>query len=255
MTTSAFDEFKARHPEKFAPEERIFGRIRRGDRIFVGTGCGEPQYLVRALIEYVRSNPKAFFDAEVLHVWTLGVAPYADEQFQANFRHNSFFIGNNTREAVNRGLADYTPIFLSQVPSSSTGRPRIDVALIQTSLPDEHGYMSLGVSVDIVKAAVAAPRSSWPRSTAGCRASTATPSSTSSEVDFVVPHDEPLLEYQPNVPDEIAARIGNYVARIVQDGDTIQVGYGSIPNAILAALGARSTSACTRSSSPTASST
>ncbi|HWR58930.1 MAG TPA: hypothetical protein VN328_08585, partial [Thermodesulfovibrionales bacterium] len=147
------EEMAKLYPEKFASENSVFGHIHPGNRIFIGTGCGEPQYLVRALIEYVRSHPKAFFDAELLQVWTLGVAPYAAEKFKDNFRHNSFFIGSNTREAVNSGLADYTPIFLSQVPGLFHNRyVPVDVALIQTSFPDEHGYMSLGISVDIVKA-------------------------------------------------------------------------------------------------------
>jgi hypothetical protein len=103
----------------------------------------------------VNANPKAFFDAEVMHVWTLGLAPYADEKFKRNFRHNSFFITDNTREAVNTGLADYSSIFFSQIPSLFyRGMVKVDVALIQTSAPDEYGYVSLGISVDIVKAAV-----------------------------------------------------------------------------------------------------
>ena len=110
------EAIQRKYPEKFVDEEKIFNQIRRGARIFIGTGCGEPQYLVRALVKYVESHPKALFDAEVFQVWTLGVAPYTDEKYQANFRHNSFFVGNHTRSAVNRGLADYTPVFLSQVP-------------------------------------------------------------------------------------------------------------------------------------------
>ena len=146
--------FRKQFSEKFASTNIIFRNIHRGDRIFISTACGEPQYLVNAMIEYVESNPKAFFDAEVLHVWTLGVAPYTNEKFKRNFRYNSFFIGNNTREAVNKGLADYTPIFLSKIPDMfRRGMVPVDVALIQASLPDRHGFMSLGVSVDIVKAA------------------------------------------------------------------------------------------------------
>ncbi len=145
---------RERHPEKFPGEAEIFSHIRRGDRIFVGTGCGEPQYLVRALAAYVESNPKAFFGTEIVHVLTLGVAPYADARFQSNFRHNSFFVGPNTRGPVNQGVADYTPIFLSQVPDLFHRHfIPIDVALVQTSLPDRRGFLSLGVSVDIVKAA------------------------------------------------------------------------------------------------------
>jgi acyl-CoA hydrolase/N-acetylglutamate synthase-like GNAT family acetyltransferase len=225
------------YPDKFAAENVIFSRIHPGNRIFIGTGCGEPQSLVRSLIEFVRSNPKAFFDTELLQVWTLGVAPYSDEKFRDNFRSNSFFIGSNTREAVNQGLADYTPIFLSQVPGLFNRKiVPVDVALIQTSLPDEHGFMSLGVSVDIVKSAVenaalviAQVNAEMPRIHGDTFLNIA-------DVDFLLPCDEPLLEFSASVADDIAEKVGKYVARIVQDGDTIQVGYGSIPNAILSHL-------------------
>jgi acyl-CoA hydrolase/GNAT superfamily N-acetyltransferase len=228
---------RAVYPEKFPTEERIFSTIHPGSRIFIGTGCGEPQYLVGALIKYVQSHPKAFFDAELLQVWTLGVAPYSDEKFKDAFRHNSFFIGSNTRQAVNQGLADYTPVFLSQVPALFQKKlVPVDVALIQTSLPDDHGFMSLGISVDIVKAAVenaslviAQANGRMPRVLGDTFINIR-------DVDFIVPCDEPLLEFEHSVSDEIAQKIGTYVARIVQDGDTIQVGYGSIPNAILAHL-------------------
>ncbi|HOX93545.1 MAG TPA: acetyl-CoA hydrolase, partial [Syntrophales bacterium] len=151
------EDWEKQYPEKFASEEQVFANIHRGDTIFIGSACAEPQYLVQGLIRYVQSHPKAFFDAEVLSIWSLGVAPYATEKFKENFRHNSFFIGDSTRNAVNQGLADYTPVFLSQVPEIfRRGLERVDVALIQTSPPDERGYMSVGVSVDIVMAAVEA---------------------------------------------------------------------------------------------------
>lgn len=228
---------KKKYPEKFASEEKIFSHIHAGGRIFIGTGCGEPQYLVRALINYVDSNPKAFFDAEILHVWTLGVAPYTNHKFKHNFRHNSFFIGKNTREAVNTGMADYTPIFASDVPDLFRRRlVPVDVALIQTSLPDLHGYLSLGVSVDIVKAAVensllviAQVNPRMPRVHGDTFINI-------KDIQFLVPYEEPLLEYEISVSNEITEKIGKHVAQIVEDGDTIQVGYGSIPNAILSNL-------------------
>jgi acyl-CoA hydrolase/GNAT superfamily N-acetyltransferase len=232
------DELQKVYPQKFASEEEIFSHIHRGDRIFISTACGEPQYLVRALVQFVESHPKAFFDAEVLHVWTLGVAPYTDEKFKYNFRHNSFFVGSNSREAVNRGMADYTPIFLSHVPNLLyRGLVPINVALIQTSPADAHGYMSLGISLDIVKAAVenaslviAQVNRYMPRVHGDGFIHIA-------DVDFIIGHDEPLLEYEAVAPDEVAQQIGKYVGRIVQDGDTIQVGYGSLPNAILSNFG------------------
>ncbi len=231
------EHLRERCPEKFALEDEIFSRIRRGNHIFIGTACGEPQYLVNALVEFVESYPTSIYGAEVMHVWTLGVAPYVEEKFKKNFRHNSFFISDNSREAVNKGLADYTPIFLSEVPDLfKRGIIDIDVALIQLSLPDHHGNMSLGISVDVVKSAVenanmviAQVNSNMPRVHGDTFIN-------AEQVDFIVPCDEPLIEYSPAVPDEISRRIGGYVARIIHDGDTIQVGYGSMPNAILASL-------------------
>lgn len=234
---SKIEEIKKLYPEKFLPEEKIFSRINRGDKIFIGTACGEPQYLVNALVNYAESYPKAFFDAEVIQVWTLGVAPYTDVKFKSNFRHNSFFIGNNTRNAVNAGLADYTPIFLSEVPNIIQRKlVEIDVALIQTSVPDDHGYLSLGISVDIVKAAIESANLVIAQVNASMPRVHGDGFIHVTDVDFIIHKDEPLLEFNSEVPDEIADRIGRHVAEIVQDGDTIQVGYGSIPNAVLANL-------------------
>ena len=234
---SKIEEIKKLYPEKFLPEEKIFSRINRGDKIFIGTACGEPQYLVNALVNYAESYPKAFFDAEVIQVWTLGVAPYTDVKFKSNFRHNSFFIGNNTRNAVNAGLADYTPIFLSEVPNIIQRKlVEIDVALIQTSVPDDHGYLSLGISVDIVKAAIESANLVIAQVNASMPRVHGDGFIHVTDVDFIIHKDEPLLEFNSEVPDEIADRIGRHVAEIVQDGDTIQVGYGSIPNAVIANL-------------------
>ena len=226
------------HPEKFVTPERAFAAtIHRGDRIFVGTACGKPQYLVNELVRYVEANPKAVSDTEVLHVWSLGLAPYLREEFQRNFRHSTFFISGMTRDAVNQGLADYTPIFLSQVPDLLyRGILPIDVALVQTSPPDRHGFMSLGISVDIVRAAVDRAKHVVCQVNAGMPRTHGNSFLHVKDVDFLIPHDEPLLEYEIEVPDEIAHQIGRYVARLVEDGATIQVGYGRIPNAILANL-------------------
>jgi len=235
--TLNYSKWKKLYPDKFVSEEMVFHNIHRGNRIFIGTACGEPQYLVRALIKYVESHPKGFFDAEILHVWTLGIAPYTDEKFKSNFRHNSFFIGDNTRDAINNGLADYSPLFLSQTPDLFHRRiVPIDVALIQTSPPDDNGYMSLGVSVDISKAAVENASLVITQTNPNMPRIHGDTFLHIKDVDFVVPYEEPLLEYEDKVSDEIAQLIGKYVARIVEDGDTIQVGYGSIPNAILSNL-------------------
>jgi acyl-CoA hydrolase/GNAT superfamily N-acetyltransferase len=232
------EDLKKNWPEKFATEEEIFSHIHAGDKIFIGTGCGEPQYLVQALVNFVGSNPKAFFGIELIHVWTLGTAPYVDEKFRDNFRIDSFFISEGTRNAINRGAADYTPISLSAVPGLFRREIiPIDVALIQTSPPDKHGYMSLGISVDIVKAAtqkatliVAQINSYMPRTQGDGFINI-------KDIDFIIHKDEPLLEYTVEDPGEIIKSIGKYVARIIEDGSTLQVGYGIIPNAVVSYLG------------------
>jgi acyl-CoA hydrolase/GNAT superfamily N-acetyltransferase len=231
---ASIKKWKKKYPEKFAPEEVIFKNIRRGNRIFISTACGEPQYLVSALMRYVESHPKAFADTEIFHIWTLGLAPYADVKYTYNFRHNSFFIGNNTRESINIGLADYTPIFLSQVPKLlNSKRIPIDIALIQTSLPDRSGFVSLGISVDITKTAIAnAPLIIAQTNTHMPRVHGNTFINIK-DIDYILHHDEKILEFSPTVPDDIAQQIGKHVSRIVNDGDTIQLGYGSVPNAIL----------------------
>ncbi len=241
MKPEIFEEylagFRKVYPKKFVPEEEIFSHIRRGDHIFVASGCGEPQYLVQAMTRYVESHPKAFFDAEIIHIYSLGLAPYTGAKYKANFRHNSFFIGNNTRDSVNAGMADYTPISLSQLPSLlSAGAVQIDVALIQTSMPDEHHFLSLGVSVDVVKAAterakivIAQINPNMPRIHGDGFIHI-------KDIDYIIPHDEPLLEVTGAKTSEAIITIGKNVARLVQDGDTIQVGWGSLPNAVMFCL-------------------
>ncbi|MBN1532080.1 MAG: GNAT family N-acetyltransferase [Spirochaetes bacterium] len=228
---------RERYPQKFRPVEEIFAGIRRGSSIFIGSSCGEPQHLMHALVRFVETGSHGIFGAQVIHVWTLGVAPYADSRFEQNFRHNSFFISDSSRDTINSGRGDYTPTFLSQIPSLlRRGIIAVDVALVQVSLPDAEGVMSLGISVDIVKAMVehagtviAQVNSLMPRT----QGDTGIPAES---IHYLVPHDEPLLEYRAEVSDEIASQIGRHIARIVRDGDTIQVGYGSIPDAVLRGL-------------------
>ncbi len=237
MPFAGLDNVRNRYPAKFISCQGIFRHIHTADRIFIGTGGGEPRYLVHALIDFIKANPTAFFDTEVLHAWTLGEAPYTDPQLKANFRTNALFIGNNDRDAINRAFADYTPVYPSQTPRLFRRRLiPINVALIQTSLPDKHGLLSLGINVDIIKEAVAGARlviaqinPCMPR----VHGDTFIPIEA---VHYVIPWEEPLLEFKTRAPDDSADRIGGYVASLIEDGDTIQVGYGSIPNAILAHL-------------------
>jgi len=231
------EAFRNKHPGKFIPLRDVFARIHKGSHIFIGTACGEPQHLVRSLAGYIDEFPSRLVGNEVIQVWTLGVAPFADEYYSRNFIHNSFFISDKSRDAVNTGLADYTPVFLSRVPELfDSGMVGLDVALIQASLPDKRGNMSLGISVDIVKSAVANAGMVIVQVNKNMPSVCGDSMINVRDADYIVRRDEPLLEYSPKVPDDISHAIGREIARLVRDGDTLQVGYGSMPNAILKSL-------------------
>lgn len=219
--------------ERFAdtihsPEQAV-SVVRPGHRVFVGSGAGEPQTLVEAL-----SERPGLSDTEIVHILTLGVATYAEPRFGDRFRHNAYFIGPNVREAVNQGRADYTPIFLSEIPRLfRSGRTVLDVAMISVSPPDRHGYCSYGVSTDIVKSAaesarlvVAEVNEQMPRVLGDCFIHV-------KDIDYVVASDRPVLEAAPAEPDEMAKRIGRHIAKLVVDGATLQLGIGTIPDAVL----------------------
>ncbi len=207
--------------------------IKTGDHIFIGSACGEPQYLVRGLVE----KADHLLDNEILHVHTLGVAPYAEPRYSDRFRMNAFFVGINTRGAVAEGRADYTPVFLSELPRLiSQGMIPIDVALIQVTPPDEHGFCSLGVSVEITKTAakksklvIAQVNRQMPRVFGDSFLHV-------SEIDAFVEYDEPILEAPSEDGDIVSDRIAKYVSELVDDESTLQIGIGSIPNAVLSAL-------------------
>lgn len=139
------------YEERLTDAEAARLRIRRGARVFIGSACGEPQFLVQTLIAVAEN----LSDSEIFHFLDLGLAPYTDEKYNENFCHNALFIGANTRAAIREGRADYTPIFLSEIPLlMERGSMPIDVALVTVSPPDESAYVSLGISVDITKTAV-----------------------------------------------------------------------------------------------------
>ena len=138
--------WKTRWKDKIQGADAAVARINSGDTVFIGTGAAQPETLCLELA----ARAGQVHDVEIYHLLTLGDAPYIGEDKRNSFRVNAFFIAPNARDAVQKGLADYTPIFLSDIPSEfSSGRIALDVALIQTSPPDENGFMTFGVSVDI----------------------------------------------------------------------------------------------------------
>jgi acyl-CoA hydrolase len=222
-------KWKEKYKEKVSAAAVAMKLIKSGNSIFIGTGCGQPQHLVNALVEY----SSHIYDAHIIHLLTMGAAPYADEKFREKFKMNSFFIADNVRDALHKGIGDYTPIFLSEIPLEfETGRIPIDVAMISVTPPDVNGLCSLGVSVDIVKSAAANARyviaqvnSRMPRTFGDSFIHVNT-------IDMLVPCDEDVIEVPIPESDETLRLIGQNIARLVEDGSTIECGIGRIPQAL-----------------------
>jgi acyl-CoA hydrolase/GNAT superfamily N-acetyltransferase len=234
--TEVLPAWADRYGSKLATPSEAIRLIQPGRRILIASGAAEPVALVEGLVRF----GSHLRDNEIVHLLTLGPAPYVQPGMERRFRHTAFFIGTNVREAVQQGRADFMPVFLSEIPALiRSRRVRIDVALIQVSPPDARGYVSLGVSVDIVREAVEAadlvlaevnPR--MPR----------THGDSFVHVDRIaklVPVDRELPELARGELDEVARQIGAHVAKLIPDGATLQVGIGKIPDAVLAALGDR----------------
>ena len=224
--------WKERYKDKLATAAEAVSIVASGQRVLIGSGAAEPVGLVEALVKAPDLR-----DVQVVHLLTLGPAPYVRPEFAGRFRHLAFFIGANVREAVREGRADYVPVFLSEIPRLLWSRRiGIDVALVQVSPPDRHGFVSLGVSVDVVRTAV---------DTAGVVIAEVNPAMPRTHGDSflhvdriarLIPTDTPLLERQSEAADPETLAIGRHVASLVPDGATIQVGIGGIPDAVLAAL-------------------
>lgn len=203
--------------------------VRPGDSIFIGTGCGQPQHLVNALIDH----GDHIYDAHIIHLLTMGAAPYASEEYREKFKMNSFFIAENVREAFERGIGDYTPIFLSDIPRQfESGRISLDVALISVTPPDVNGLCSLGVSVDIVKSAAANAKFIIAQVNENMPRTMGSSFIHVNNIDAMVPCDEPIITVESEASTEVLRSIGRNLARLVEDGSTIECGIGRIPQAM-----------------------
>ncbi len=233
-------ELRRRYPEKFIPLEYAFERVKRGSRVFMGTGCGQPNRLLNALLDYAESNPKNMFDSELYTLLLFGMEKFRYERFGHYFRQHCFSMRDGNRQIVNRGHGDYNAVFLSRLPGLiERNLLPLDAALVQCSLPDADGILSLGISVDITPQAVeTAPlviaqiNPSMPRVGGDALISM-------DDIDFAFFCDEPLFEYTVTPIDEITEKIGRYAAELVEDGATIQAGFGSTAQAVLPFLAAK----------------
>jgi len=226
MSTNLSELYK----QKLTTADEAVSHIQSGWRVFIGSGCAAPQELVAALC---RNSPR-MHDVELIQLLTYGASDYLDEKYSGHIRHNSFFISSNVRQAVSEGRADYTPIFLSEIPELiRRGQRGNQVALLQLSPPDQHGYCSMGVSVDIQRAAldraklvIAEINPNMPRTFGETQVHL-------NQIDFLVEVHNPVFELPAQEADEVALQIGYHISRLVENGSCLQMGIGTIPGSVL----------------------
>jgi 4-hydroxybutyrate CoA-transferase len=235
--------WKEAYKKKLTTAEAAVKAIKSGNRVVVGHAYGQPQKLVKEMV----ANKDAYKDVEIVHMVSLSPAPYCGQEMREHFIHNSFFVGVNSRQAVNEGRAKYTPCYFHQLPRLFTdGTLPVDVTMCQLSPPDDEGFCSFGISVDYTKPAAEASKiviaqinKEMPRTLGDCFVHV-------SKLDYIVEYNEPLLElgqektgatvsekeqYVVRVTAEMD--IGRYCAELIEDGACLQLGIGAIPDAVL----------------------
>ena len=220
-------------PHMMSPDVAL-GLVNSGQRVYIGGGCGVPTALLEALV----ARAPELHHVEIIHMLTAGDDPTAAPEHSDAFRHNALFIGSNVRRAVHEGRADFTPVFLSEIPRLfRSGVLPLDVAMIQVAPPDDHGFCSLGVEVGCTLTAAQLAR------TVIAEINTRMPRTLGdsfihcSRISACIETDRPLCETHMDTDNPIAERIGQRIAELIPDGATVQLGIGAIPNAVLRSLG------------------
>jgi 4-hydroxybutyrate CoA-transferase len=216
--------------DKLRTADEALRCVESGIRVYIQPGCAEPETLVEALM---RRGPDVY-DVEIVHMMTVGCAPYVAPAMAGHFRHNAMFIGPNVRDAINDGRADYTPIYLAEIEELfESGAMPIDVALLQLSPPDSHGFCSFGVGVDTSLTAakcanyvIAQINDQMPRTYGDSYIHV-------SNIDAIVESSRPLCELKKPKITDVNVAIARNVAGLIDDGAVIQTGIGGIPDAVL----------------------
>lgn len=227
-------DIRACCPEKVISAEEAISKIKKGSRVFIGSACGEPQHLIHTLV-----RDQTLQDIMIYQMLSFTLADYVDNKdFLKRFGLKLFFISKGMRKAAFEGKIDYIPAYLSEIPELfESGQIGLDAALVQVSPPDRFGCCSLGVSVDVTKAGIknaktviAQVNPKMPRTWGDTFVHT-------DELNWLVPYEEPLVRAVPSIPnEEIARRIGFYVSELIEDGSTLQIGFGRLPYMILQCL-------------------
>ncbi|MFX1324497.1 MAG: acetyl-CoA hydrolase/transferase family protein, partial [Promethearchaeota archaeon] len=235
LDTSLYDALKDYKKKEVSVDDAITRFIKPGNRIFIDSGCAEPIDLTKKLIELGVNLP----DVEILHFLSLSDLDYYETAggIEDLFRHNALFIGKSLRKYVRIGQADYTPMLLSEIPRLfKLGRMHLDTALIQVSPPDKYGFCSFGINVDIVKPitevadyVIAEINPKMPRTLGDSFIHM-------DDIDAFIISAHDIIEYTYGEPDKVAKDIAKFVASLIENESTIQMGIGAIPNAVTAKL-------------------
>ncbi|HRH03044.1 MAG TPA: acetyl-CoA hydrolase/transferase C-terminal domain-containing protein [Bacteroidia bacterium] len=218
---------------KYISAQNALQLVSKGDRIFIQGGCASPQLLVKSLID----RHTELTDVEIIHLHTEGIADYARPEYSASFKVNVFFTGSNIRSFMNHQNVQYIPMFLSEIPAFfRKGKMPIDIALIQVSTPDEQGFCSLGISVDIAKAATEVSKKIIALVNPNMPHTFGDGQLHYSKFSAIVYDESAILEQENHLPSENELKIGYHVASLIEDGATIQMGIGGIPSAVLSCL-------------------
>jgi 4-hydroxybutyrate CoA-transferase len=228
--------WESEYTRKLKTPDEALRCVESGMRVYIQPGCAEPETLVEALM---RRGPMVR-DVEIVHMMTMGCAPYVAPEMEGHFRHNAVFIGANVRDAINCGRADYTPIYLSEIEGLfESGAMPIDVALIEVSPPDPHGFCSFGIGVDTTLTAakcarivVAQVNDFMPRTYGDSFIHV-------NDIDVVVDSSRPLCALKKPAVTGLHVAIARNVAGLIDDGAVIQTGIGGIPDAVLPFLSDR----------------
>lgn len=222
------------YKNKIVTANEAVSHIKSGNRVMLGHAAGEPFQLVDAMV----ANYEQYQDVEIIHWVPMGKAEYTRPEMANNFYHNALFVGAPTRKAVDEHRAGYSPCFFYETPRMfKEGYMPIDVALISVSPPDKHGFCSFGVSVCATKPGaeaasliIAQVNEQMPRTYGDSFIHV-------SDVDYIVEASHPLPEITPPKMTEVERKIGQYCAELIEDGSTLQLGIGAIPDAVLQSLG------------------
>lgn len=220
------------YTERLVSADQALKQIPDGGRVVTGHAAGEPSYL----LDYMADHKEWYQNVEICHMVSLGNNTYCKEEMKGHFRHNALFVGGGTRKAVAEGRGDYTPSFFYEIPRLFEETLPVDVAVIMVTPPDQNGKLSLGVSVDYTKAAaknakmvIAQVNNQMPYTYGDSLLDVA-------DIDYFVEHSAPLPELKPSVLTKVEKDIGCNCASLINDGDTLQLGIGAIPDAVLLSL-------------------